>query len=546
MAGLNPDLGAQLRAVGILRWRLFVNSLRSMRGRLNLVSRALAALVVLAAAVGGGITLGAIAWGMTTEHQLKWLSVPFWLIFLFWQLFPVMATAFTQNIDASSLLRFPLSYSGYFLVRLIYGALDIATVLGLSWSLGLLVGVSAADLSLAPWALLAIVSFVIFNLILARMIFVWIEHWLSTRRSREVMGVLFLVMMIGFQLAGPMLGRYSRRPTQQRLAVLARLMPLERSLPPGLTAGMLANATSAGNSSELFFLGWMGAYTMGALWILHLRLHDQYRGQNPSSGERPRAAKVQNGETIRHGWRLPLLSGAVSAIYEKELRYFSRSGPMLFTLVMPVIMVFVLWGGRRALMGQQMNFVFPIGAAYCLLVMTNIVYNSFGADGGGIQFFLFSPVSFRHITAAKNLAQLTILVIDVAILWLGVGFVLQRPRFSVLALTVAWLLFATPLNFSIGNLLSVYSPKRIDFAVFGRQRASETTILVSLAVQMVLLGTGALSLVIARHYHTLWAAVAALAILALPSIVSYYIFLGRVDRIALARRDVLTSELSRA
>ena len=546
MVGLNPDLGGQLRAVGMLRWRLFVNSLRSIRGRLNLVSRLLAGLVVFAAAVGGAITLGAIAWGMTTEHQLAWLSIPFWLIFLFWQLFPVMATAFTQNIDASSLLRFPLSYSGYFLVRLIYGALDIPTALGVSWSLGLLIGISAAHLALLPGALLAIGSFVLFNLVLARMVFVWIEHWLSTRRSREIMGVLFLIVMIGFQLAGPMLGRYSKRPTQQRLAVLAKLLPLERALPPGLSAGTITSATLGRDSSELFSVVLMGAYIVVALWILHLRLDNQYRGQTPSSGEKPRSRGVRNGDVIRHGWRLPLLSGPVAAVYEKELRYFSRSGPMLFTLLMPVIMVFILWGGRRALMGQQMNFVFPIGAAYCLLVMTNIVYNSFGGDGGGIQFFLFSPISFRHITAAKNLAQLTILAIDVSILWLGVDLVFHPPRFRVLALTVAWLVFATPLNFAIGNLLSVYSPKRIDYAVFGRQRASETTILISLAVQMVLLGIGALSLFISRHYHTLWAGVVALAMLAIPSIAAYCIFLTRVDAIALARRDILTAELARA
>jgi ABC-2 type transport system permease protein len=197
-------------------------------------------------------------------------------------------------------------------------------------------------------------------------------------------------------------------------------------------------------------------------------------------------------------------------------------------------------------MGQQMNFVFPIGAAYCLLVMTNIVYNSFGGDGGGIQFFLFSPVSFRQITAGKNLAQLTILMLDVSILWLGVRFVFNAPPLRVIALTVAWLLFATPINFAIGNLLSVYSPKRIDYAVFGRQRASETTIIVSLAVQMIVLGVGALALFLARRHHSLWAATAILATLAVFSIIGYFILLARINRIALARRDVLTTELCRA
>lgn len=547
MAGLNPDVAAQLRAIGILRWRLFVNSLRSVRGRLNLVSRSLAALVVLAAAFGGALTLGAVAWGMTNEHQLVWLAVPFWLIFLFWQLFPVMATAFTQNIDASMLLRFPLSYPGYFLVRLIYGALDIATALGITWCLGLLIGISAADFKLAPWALLAIGSFVLFNLALARMIFVWIEHWLSSRRSREIMGVLFLMMLIGFQLAGPVLGRYSRRPTPQRVAVLTKLLPLERSLPPGLTAAVITDATKNRDSSALVSLALMAGYGAITLGILHLRLRGQYRGENPSQGDKPRVASVlKNGGAIRHGWRLPLLSGPVSAVYEKELHYFSRSGPMLFTLVMPVIMVFVLWGGRRALMGQQMSFVFPVGAAYCMMVMTNIVYNSFGGDGGGIQFFLFSPISFRRITAAKNLAQLTILALDVSILWLGIRFVFHPPRLRVIALTMAWLLFAVPLNFAIGNLLSVYSPKRIDYAVFGRQRASETTILISLAAQMALLGVGALALFVAHHYHNIWAGTAALTALAFPSILSYFILLRRVDRIVSQRRDVMTSELCRA
>lgn len=542
MAGLNAGVGGQLRAIGRVRWRLFINSLRSIRGRLNLVSRGIAGLLVVAAAFGGGSLLGMVAWGMTNDHRLTWISIPLWLITLFWQLFPIMATAFTQNIDASTLLRFPLSYPGYFLVRLIYGALDIPTALGVSWSFGLLIGIAIANVTLAPWALLATLGFVLFNLALARMIFVWIEHWLSSRRSREVMGVLFLVVMIGFQLLGPMLNRYSRWPAHERFAALAKLLPLERVLPPGLAADVITSAARGQYSSALVSVGLLLAYVIGALAILHLRLNGQYRGKSLSQGEKPNKAGTNAG-SIRQGWRLPLLTGPVSAIYEKELRYFSRSGPMLFTLVMPVIMVFVLWGGRRALMGEQMNFVFPVGAAYCLLVMTNIVYNSFGGDGGGIQFFLFSPISFRQVTAAKNLAQFTVLAIDVCILWLGVRFVFHPPRLRVLALTLAWLLFATPLNFAAGNLLSLYSPKRIDYAVFGRQRAPETTILLSLAVQLAILGIGAATIFVAHFYHTLWVATAALSVLAVPAIATYFIVLGRIPGIALARRDVLTGEL---
>jgi hypothetical protein len=44
----------------------------------------------------------------------------------------------------------------------------------------------------------------------------------------------------------------------------------------------------------------------------------------------------------------------------------------------------------------------------------------------------------------------------------------------------------------------------------------------------------------------MWAATAMLATLALFSITAYFLLLARVTRIALARRDVLTTELFRA
>ena len=82
-----------------------------------------------------------------------------------------------------------------------------------------------------------------------------------------------------------------------------------------------------------------------------------------------------------------------------------------------------------------------------------MVYNSFGGDGGGIQFFLFSPVSFRQIVMAKNLAHMSIVATEVFLLWLGVRVIYGSPPPAILALTVAWYLFAAPINFTAGDLL---------------------------------------------------------------------------------------------
>ena len=181
-----------------------------------------------------------------------------------------------------------------------------------------------------------------------------------------------------------------------------------------------------------------------------------------------------------------------------------------------------------------------------LLVMTNLVYNSFGGDGGGIQCLLISPVSFRQIVFAKNLAQFTVLVTEILILWLGVCLIYNPPRLVFLALTFCWYLFATPVNFSIGNLLSLYSPKKIDYAVFGRQRASETTIFASLGVQLVIMGIGALTIFIGYRASNYWIGVLILAALAIPSITGYIVVLRRIDPIVMTRREVLATELCKA
>jgi hypothetical protein len=105
---------------------------------------------------------------------------------------------------------------------------------------------------------------------------------------------------------------------------------------------------------------------------------------------------------------------------------------------------------------------FPGAAAYSLLVLTNLVYNSFGGDGGGMQFFYASPIQFRHILLGKNLTHAGVLLFNAAFAWIAVTYLYGAPHIAVTVATLAGLLFAAPLNFAAGNLLSLYSPKKRD------------------------------------------------------------------------------------
>ncbi len=122
-----------------------------------------------------------------------------------------MATAFTNNPDSSDLLRFPLNYRSYFLVRLAYGFFDPASALGSFALVGVLFGVSAARPLLFPWTSLVLLTFALFNLVLMQMLFAWLERWLAQRRTREILGVVFILAMLSFQLIGPIMQRVEQR-----------------------------------------------------------------------------------------------------------------------------------------------------------------------------------------------------------------------------------------------------------------------------------------------------------------------------------------------
>src|SRR5579863_4769077 len=190
----------QLAAIADLRWRLFINGLRSRRGKMELASRIIFTSAFALGGLGGFVATTVLSWYFVNHGNSAFLAVPLWIIFFFWQVFPVMATAFTNNPDSSELLRFPLTYRSYFLVRLAYGFLDPASALGTIGLLGVLIGVSAARPALFPWAAITLLTFALFNLVLMQTIFAWIERWLAQRRTREIMGVLLILAMLSFQM----------------------------------------------------------------------------------------------------------------------------------------------------------------------------------------------------------------------------------------------------------------------------------------------------------------------------------------------------------
>jgi ABC-2 type transport system permease protein len=554
VAGLtfSPEIRGQFAAIARVRWQLFLNSMRTIRGRMEVVARGFTFLAFGMGGFVGSIAIGFVAWYCVYSGRADWLPLLLWPLFLFWQLVPVMASAFTENVDSSNLLRFPLTFPSYFLIRIAYGSLDPPTLMGCLWLLGMAIGIGCAAPLLFLPAAAVLLLFAIFNILLARMLFTWAERWLAQRRAREILGVLFLFMVIGFQFIGPLIRHYGNRSHQPALSrVVGQALPIERLTPPGLAGDTIARFLRADYAFALGSFALLCAYTLVVLWLLNLRLRAQYRGENLSEAVARTAAPAAKQE-IRLGWNIPGVPGAISAVVEKEIHYLSRSGPMLFTLVMPlvVLLIFRFTPGKSdssaGMFGHSADLAFPVGAAYAVLILTNLVFNSFGAEAVGIQFYFVSPVRFREILMGKNLTHSLVLALELVLVCAGASLMYRPPPWDIVLATFTAVFFALMVNLTVGNLLSVYSPKKIDLGALGRQRTSQVTALASLGIQAVVLGLCALALLAARAYHHIWFAAMIFLALAALAAVFYSLVLNRIDAIALRRREAMITELCRA
>jgi ABC-2 type transport system permease protein len=553
-----PEIRDQFAAIAQLRWCIFMNSMRTLRGRLEGVSWVLMGCLFALVGLGGMIGFGAGAYSFVASGKAEWLAAFFWVTFLYWQLFPVMATAFSESFDSTNFLRFPLRYRSYFFIRMAYGALDPATLVASLWLLGIFVGISAASPAMLPWAAIVLAAFAAFNMLLNRAIFAWIERWLARRKSREILGIVFFLLIISVQFIGPLMTRFGSHGQHALTPYTSLLLPAERLLPPGLAGAAIERATHAQFAVAFGALALLCAYAAACLWILDLRLRAQFHGETISEAVAPIVAH-QSKTSVRAGWDLPGFSQPVAAVAEKEFRYLSRSSAMIFMMLMPVVILLIMGIGRTAALGPHArrpsahyhpppaaiwHYAFPLGMAYALMILTNLIYNALGADGGGVQIYYMTPVRFRDVLLGKNLVHAAILAVETVLLWTVATLMFGGVPLGILLATLAALVFAATVNFAAGDCLSLLTPKKMDFAAFGRQRAAGTTAFAAIAVQLFVFTLVAGTFAAAHFFAGFWLAV--VLNLSLGALAGYSILLSRIDNLARKRREAIISELIRA
>ena len=200
---------AQLLAVAWLRWRIFVNNFRRQRSDSTVI--ALIFVVLLRVVVWGIIGFGLISAAAFCGY-LAWKAVGFESslgltsllagIALFWQFFSINGLSIAATLpsfDPSSLLRFPLRFGRYLLLRTLLGLLSPVTIAGCLTLLASAIGIGIANHALLLPALIVLAVYALMNVFLTRMIEAWFERWLAVRRFREIFSAVMAFFFVGIQ-----------------------------------------------------------------------------------------------------------------------------------------------------------------------------------------------------------------------------------------------------------------------------------------------------------------------------------------------------------
>jgi ABC-2 type transport system permease protein len=558
--GAAPSSGAQFRAIAWLRWRLFVSAFGRKSGKAEFVARIVMIPFVAVFTVGPIVAAGAAGYYAVSEHAAWALLLLLWAVFGAWVFVTSATTLAPPTVDLALLLRFPIRFPSYVVIRLFFGLLATPNVVGTLSLAAAAIGIGIARPGIFPWAALVLGVYAAMIVLLLRMVLLWLERWLAQRRTREILGVAFTlvfvaVQYVNFQMTNFGHARRARHGGPTGMQLLAAkfsfllgaykaVRPLAELLPPALAARSIASFDDGAWLPAAAALAAVFAFAALFAALFALRLRGEFRGENfnesPARSTAPVGGKGRDGTEHPKGFELWGVPPAIVACMEKELRYLVRGPSLLMGVLTPLVLV-GLYANRMG----SFELLLPGAMAYTMFAMVPMLYNVLGQDAAGSQLYLLSPTPIRTVFLAKNLV-LSALICLVGLIAALLVVWRQPPTAPILAGTAMWFAFVLFTNLSFGNFRSIMAPRKVDMGKFQRrQGTSQVSALIVLAVLVGSLAAGLVLLWVCRYVGHVWAAPVILSGMALLAFLYYLRSLNGIGRLALDQRDGLIEALGK-
>ena len=378
------------------------------------------------------------------------------LVFLYWQVVPVISGSMGSALDLRKLLAYPVPHRKLFLVEVLLRAttgMEMLLLL-LGAFFGLLRNPSAGGVAVLRISF-PLFLFVLFNLLFAAGLRSLLERLLSRRRVREAL--TFLILLAA---AAPRLLLLSGKEPNSygRLAA-----PIQSVVAPWGAA-----AAAALGESAVWGLLSLAAWCVIGGWFGRAQFERSLRYDAAAAQAAPSLNKPQAEFSWRERlFRLPSIffRDPLAAIIEKELRSLSRNPRfriifvMGFSFGLMIWLPFVLGGQAQRQSPISQNFL-TVVCVYALTLFGQVSYwNCFGFDRSAAQVYFASPQPMRLVLVGKNIASLVFVYTDVLLLialTLALPVGLSRGKVIEALLVVA---VCSLYMLAFGNVSSVQYPR---------------------------------------------------------------------------------------
>ncbi len=468
---------AHFRLLAEVRWHVFRNSLRVGFKRMEAFIRALTW-------VGGSLVVAVVAvlcalngYFLFPKRSLL-THILLWFLALVWQILPLVLEGSAPVLDFRELARYPIRFRLYYLMSAAYGLLDPVALTCVVWLTSLGLGIMLGHPAAIPAVIVLLPLFALLNLLFNRVLFGWIRQITATRRRREILVMVGVLVLITAQGAfWTLMPRVEK--VQDKTRFVNVIQAIDAYSPMGVTANALAHTRTHGLTALLALGG--GCLILG--YLLFRQLRPIYLGESDSDSA-IRYGAIQ----VEPGWQLPFAGPQLSAMVEREVRYFFRENRLWVNQIS--IWTFVLIATLAPRFLQQAfgwsnerrgEMLYPIAISYSMLVLATLAYNCFWSDAGGYYRWLLSPVEMRRVLQAKNIFfGLAVLVnLLVVTLIVSIGVTLPWERLLNGFLTTIFIALGVV---SAGNILSGWFPKKLKSGSFNTKNASEAATLLGLLV----------------------------------------------------------------
>ena len=561
MTAPRPDAPRFWTTVGLMIRLRFLLFARRLSGR-GWLSGGLALLMVAGLAVGLGVgsyLVFAAVPAVATNRIWRafFLGLYSFLIGVFWVLWPLVAAQVDEAYELGRYLHYPVRPARLYLIQTAVGLAEPSVIFFYPALLGAGLGLAR---TLAPGAFATaglMVCFALMNVAVGRALLSLFLNVMRSRRSAEILlaafggalGVAALLPAVDASWLFSQLGSMATASPED-LGEILRATGAVTYTPPGwLAYGLRAaamghTATAAGTA--------LGMITVGAVaWLAGLVLLKRfYRGGRDLFGA-SRTPGATSPAPPTPGWRLPGLSAATSAVFQKELRTMTSNpkGRMVFAVPFFLLILLKVVGAPQLLQylwgpTWAATLVAFLGLYVLAVSAGQLFVAGFGYDGQGVRLVFLTPAPPDAWLRGRNLAQATFATAQVLGLALAVFGLLPGARAAGLALPILGFPFGLVVLLAVGNLVAARHPQRYHLSLARRDRprgAAALAVIGGLAV-VSLTTLGALSLAALAGLP----APATLAPLPVVGALVYRLALPLATRWTSLRREQIISAIARS